>query len=88
MDILEFLGLGEEEQWEEFSDAGIFLSDYFDIDVHNQLYGLHDFYVELSSTPLSELNQTMNAFVDGPRLDKYMAGDLDYIFTDLEVDLS
>lgn len=30
----------------------------------------------------------MNAFKYGPRLDKYLAGDLDFIYTDLEIDLS
>ncbi len=86
MDILEFLGQGEAEQWEEFSEHCIFLAKYEDIDVTQHLFKLHDFYVELSSDSQMVLSQAMNAFLYGPRLDKYMAGDLDFIYTDLEID--
>ena len=88
MDLITFLGLPEGEQWEEFSQDSIFLARYEDIDVHQELYRLHGFYVELSSAPGLGLDKSMNAFIKGPRLDKYMAGDLDYIFTDLEIDMS
>ncbi len=87
MDLITFLGLPEGEQWEEFTQHSIFLARYEDIDVHQDLYRLHGFYVELSSAPGLGLDQVMNAFTKGPRLDKYMAGDLDYIFTDLEIDM-
>ncbi|MGB6150738.1 MAG: hypothetical protein WBG48_02000 [Pricia sp.] len=86
MQILDFLGLGEAEQWEEFSVGGIFLAEYKDIDVYHQLYLLYDFYIELNYAPSCELHQNLNAFVKGPRLDKYIAGDIDYIYTDLEID--
>ena len=86
MDIIEFLGLGEAEQWEEFTDGKIFIAEYKDIDVYHQLYLLHDFYIELSSVPSSTLHQNLNAFIMGPRLDKYIAGDIDYMYTDLQMD--
>lgn len=86
MDIIEFLGMGENEQWEEFLQEGIFLAKYEDIDVTQELFRLHEFYVELSYPPISNSQVAMNAFLNGPRYDKYIAGDLDFVYTDLEID--
>ncbi len=51
MDLLEFLGLNEEDQWEEFTEHSVFLARYEDIDVNQNLFRLHGFYVELSTAP-------------------------------------
>lgn len=87
MDILEFQGLGEAEQWEEFWDHCIFLAHYIDIDTRHHLYRLHDFYVELTSDSAIGLYNTQNAFIDGPRLDKYIENDLLYITEGLDIKL-
>ena len=79
MEIIRFLGLGEAEQWEEFWGNCEFLEYYIDIDVKHHLYRLHDFYVELTSDVTEKLNPVLHVFVDGPRLDKYRQGDIDFI---------
>lgn len=79
MDLMTFLGLPEGEQWEEFCDYAIFLSKYRDIDITSNLFRLYDFYVELTVDSGTETGHHMNAFIDGPRLDKYRQADIDYI---------
>lgn len=86
MDFKTFLGLPEEEQWETFWDRCIFVEHYIDLDCKCHLYRLHDFYVELTSGP-GGLHNVLNAFVDGPRLDKYVEGNLMYIKKTLRTDL-
>ncbi len=79
MDIIQFLGLPEEEQFMEFWDKCTFLEHYRDIECKYHLYRLHDFYVELTSDSEVGLYNTLAAFKSGPRLDKYRQSDIDYI---------
>lgn len=88
MKLKTFLGLNTPEQYEEFSDNCKFLEHYIDNDgIKHHLYSLHDFYVELTSID-GNLDPNFNAFIDGPRLEKYMLGDLLYIHKILKIDSS
>lgn len=74
-----FLGLNTPEQYEEFWENCKFVEHYINTDgVKHHLYSLHDFYVELTSVN-EKLDPNFNAFVDGPRLEKYMLDELEYI---------
>lgn len=85
MGIIEFLGLSEPEQWDEFSEHCVFIAKYQDVDVHHNLFLVHDFFVELTSDSGIQLYQSMNAFLYGERLDKYMENDLIYIAETLKL---
>lgn len=56
MEILKFLDLNEEAQWEEFSEQGVYLAEFMDIDVRQNLSRLYDFYVEISSDKILGLH--------------------------------
>lgn len=77
MGIIEFLGLGEQQQWEYFWDHCSFVEHYVDIEHKYHLYALHNFYVELTSDVDERLNKHMNVFESGPRLEKYLLGGVD-----------
>lgn len=79
MKLKTFLGLDTPEQFVWFWDNCIFLAYYVDEDVKYHLYYLYDFYVELTSDMEGKLNTELHAFGEGPRLDKYRQGELDYI---------
>ena len=79
MGIVQFLGLSKEERFFHFWDNCTFLEHYRDIDCRYHLYRLHDFYVELTSDSEVGLYDTLAAFKNGPRLDKYRQGDINYI---------
>lgn len=80
MDIKTFLGLQTYDQFEYFWEHCTFLEHYIDCDgIKFHLYRLHDFYAELTSDISGHLDPYVHAFVDGPRLDKYRQGDINYI---------
>ncbi len=76
MDIIEFLGSKECDQWEIFDSRGQFFGEIISIDAHYQLYRLHDFYVELTMVPDTLKALRMNPLLSGPRLDKYFDDDI------------
>jgi len=83
------LDLPEQEMWEEFwdnRDNYIFLEHYVDIGLKYHLYRLHDFYVELTSEERTGIQNTLTAFIEEPRLDKYMRGNLFFIRKTLDPD--
>tara|TARA_Y100001001_G_scaffold25155_1_gene21126 strand:- start:599 stop:865 length:267 start_codon:yes stop_codon:yes gene_type:complete len=84
MGIKEFLGLHEEDQWDEFWDKCVFLAHFPDLEKKHHLYRLFDFYVELTSDH-SGMFPVLNAFESGPRLDKYRNMNLDKILGDLRI---
>lgn len=86
MDGRSFLGLPEQEMCEEFCDNCIFLEHCVDIALKYHLCRLHNFCVELTSEERTGIQNSLTAFVDGPRLDKYMRGNLFFIRKTLDTD--
>lgn len=68
MDIIEFLGAKECDQWETFDSNGQFFGETIYIDAHYQLYRLYDFYVELTIIPDTLKTLRMNPLLSGPAL--------------------
>ncbi|MEM1260296.1 MAG: hypothetical protein AAF575_00155 [Bacteroidota bacterium] len=79
MELIEFLGLKEEEQWEEFCEHCVFITKFHDLERKHHLFMLHGFFVELVMDNFSKTQKSMNAFIFGPRLDKYFEREMAYI---------
>lgn len=80
MDIRTFLGLSTYDQFEHFWDHCTFLEHHIDhVGITHHLYHLHDFYAELTSDISGRLDPCIHVFVDGPRLDKYRLGDIEFL---------
>ena len=72
MDILEFLDLDNDEQWEIFWAESIHIEDYESIDCAFSLYGLFDFFFEIELCVNDHTIIGKNIFKTGSRLEKYM----------------
>lgn len=68
MDIIEFLGAKEYDQWEMFDSNGQFFGEIISIDAHYQLCRLYDFYVELTMVSDTLKALRMKPFCLGPGL--------------------
>lgn len=77
MNLYEFVGMTDEDQWNEFWDSGIHLAQYNSIDCSYGIYALHNFFVEVEFDTVSNHIIGKNAFVTGVRLDKYF-GELEF----------
>lgn len=71
MTLEEYLGSKECDQWDMFWDDGEFLGEVNSIDADYKLYRLYDFFVELTTVPITGKGLRMMPFKSGPRLEKY-----------------
>lgn len=87
MELNQFLGLLTQDQFDEFWEHCKFLEHHIDAyGIKHHLYVLHGFYVELTSDINGKLDPYLQAFIDGPRLDKYIQEDIDFIEKILRID--
>ena len=75
MELVEYMGMKECDQWEIFHEESEFIGEIVAIDAHYQLYSLYNFYVELTMVPENQKALRMNPLISGPRLDKYFVED-------------
>ena len=54
MELEEYLGAKECDQWELFHEDGVFLEKVESIDATFEIYRLYDFFVELTYVPVNE----------------------------------
>ncbi len=71
MGIIDFLGLNENDQWRILWDEGQKLEKKILNGTTYELYGLHDFFVEVTIKNKLDIPSGLMPFKDGPRLEKY-----------------
>jgi hypothetical protein len=71
MDILDYLELSDEEQWEELWESGVHLENFKSIDCAFVLYSLHSFFLEVELDLEGKISGK-HPFRAGTRLDKYV----------------
>lgn len=72
MDIIEFLGLTENKQWDMLWAEGHRMEKRNVRGTTFELYALHGFFVEVKISGKLEIPSSLMPFKDGPRLDKYI----------------
>ncbi len=72
MDLLDYLMLSEERQWDTLHEVGIELVEASSIEYDYLLYGLHGFFVEVVFDKVLGTALFKNEFIDGIKLDKYL----------------
>ena len=72
MDILEYLKLTSEDQWDYLWLHGHKINSYHSIDSSSELYSMHEFYVEIVLDPIHDNIIGKNIFKEGAILNKYL----------------
>lgn len=76
MDIMDYLALSYERQWDVFHDKRAFITSIEAFDTFYGLCSLDTFFVEIISDPTLRIRQAVTPFVEGERMEKYLDGDL------------
>ncbi len=71
MDLYEFQNLKTEDQWDELWEKGKYAGSFTSEDLAIELYTVYGFYVEVEFDTRNGSTLGINAFEDGPRLEKY-----------------
>ncbi|MEM8510680.1 MAG: hypothetical protein AAF717_22805 [Bacteroidota bacterium] len=72
MDLVSYLRLPEEIQFEYLSENGVMIDSCGNIDHKFVLYSVSSFYVEVEIAPTCDNPLGMNAFGYGKELEKYL----------------
>ena len=76
MDIMDYLALSYERQWDVFHDKNVLITSVETFDAFYELYSLDTFFVEIISDPATRQRQAVTLFVEGERMEKYLDDDL------------
>ena len=71
MDLIEYINLSEEEQWDTFYESSSQLATANNIEYDYVLFSVESFYVELVFDKIKGSCLYQKAFKSGKRLDKY-----------------
>ena len=71
MEILDYLKLSDEQQLDFMYENGVFVDTITRYDAEYHLFSINNFFVELTTCPVTSQLQRHSPFVDGAKLDKY-----------------